>query len=213
MRSKILLALLPLLSLVGCLLIREPADSSLKFNPDGATGIIVGSITHGQKKGSPDFAQIQFTKTDRKADGLVKSGAVLGFGSEGKDFPDDPTIRGTIFAFELPAGDYHFDVWYIQDSNIMISPSVRLQPLAFTVQPGSVTYVGNFFAEPVVVNNVLGTQTAVGGSAKWIDNFKRDLPLIAKKYPGIPLELITDKTMDDHAWVGVPMKRTVTIYH
>ena len=204
MRSNVLLTLLPLLGLIGC--VSYPADSSLQFNPDSGNGIIVGSLT----KARPGYySEVEFESIDRKQKALVWMAANafnFRFGSNGKDFPDDPTIQGTIFAFELPAGEYHFLSWDIQDSddkNWVIIHPVNPPALPFTVKAGAVTYLGNLFIDPV-----LGHQgervVVIDGKATWLDRSERDLPRITKKYPGIPQALIVNETIDGRPWIGLP---------
>ncbi len=112
--------------------------------------------------------------------------------------PDDfrtPNSNGGVFVFSLPAGEYIFHNFRLYQSNGYFEQNwTSKEPYAipFVVQPNKVNYVGEIKLIPHTGKNFFGMQIHAGGI--WVINeqWDRDIEVLSRKHPEIPLEEIVN---------------------
>ena len=152
-----------------------------------STGVAVGSITY---EGGYGAYRIYLQSVADKKSYRIEHGSsqtlnpVLAFKGE----TPDPVLkrRGSVFAVELPAGDYSVSGWQIRVSSFDVFPSAPTG-LTFKVEPGKSIYRGNF--DFVVTDTFMRNPTRA--EVKLSDNRAKDIESLKVKFPriaAVPLE-------------------------
>ena len=89
----------------------------------------------------------------------------------GPEFDNDLNAKGGTFATVVPAGAYAIRGWRIQQGATVYAPNSPIE-IPFTVEPGKVTYVGNFHFHK---SDVVSLE----------DRSARDLPILRSRYEGV----------------------------
>lgn len=151
-------------------------DEQYRPTSTNGNGIVIGSITY-----QGNYAEYQVVYR-RRPDGPP---AFVHHGESAKLIPYIPKgdfennePKGSLYAIELPEGDYEIYNWHVFCGAYRIAPLQEFS-LPFHVQAGKVTYVGNtHFLETskrfLAVTGVSVTQS---------DESARDLAVFMRKYP------------------------------
>jgi hypothetical protein len=154
---------------------------------DSKTGVLVGSfsrITERQEHVShaiyfqhenPDYLPYEIRS--------FHGNDMLGLHPE-DDFHESDR-EGLLFAFVLPAGNYHFVSYALESGEGHWRPTKPFS-VPFKVEAGKVNYVGDIH---LVVNegkDIFGMTTAKGGKFHFINAKNKDIPILKNKYPDIP---------------------------
>jgi len=109
------------------------------------------------------------------------------------DFTDH---QGNVHAVVLPAGKYYLAAWM---ANPYMNP-VRIPKAEFSVAPGEMVYLGEYFSS-----------TGSNGAALGIfrDQHERDLKIVAQKNPELARASIVTRIAEFNGWaVGSPESRS-----
>lgn len=124
-------------------------------------------------------------------------GGVLAF-DKGEVFGMDKDINSggiaaNVFVQRLPAGIYAFvgaEFWANYGMYGTATGRGKLaRPVPFVVRPGQVTYIGSFIGSTEWRRNLLGREP-VAGYFIVTDASTRDLPLIERKFSGLPKPIV-----------------------
>ena len=147
---------------------RQSVDADFKLNPNGTTGIAVGSITYDTGLG---VYSVSWTPS---AGGTGVYAGGVGYAMWpplGPEYDSDLKAKGGTFAVEVPAGEYTLQRWS-QRAGYMVYSSKRPIGLTFTVLPGKVTYLGNFHFNK-------------SDEVSLEDRSSRDIPILKARYGSV----------------------------
>lgn len=91
--------------------------------------------------------------------------------------------KGEVFAIELPAGTYRIWDWSVSSGYASIRP-INPISIEFKVEPGKVTYLGNF---DFIQTDSMGL-TVTGVEVLYSEQSEIDLDILLRKHPGITAE-------------------------
>lgn len=95
-------------------------------------------------------------------------------------------VFGQLKVIELPAGDYEFFNWSL---NNMFKPR-EAERLPFTIVAGRATYVGNLDLKVRVGRNAFGMKIVVDPRIFVVDQRERDLAVFRARYTAVPADRI-----------------------
>ncbi len=166
---RIVLLLGVLIGLNSCASL-EPDQSAIQAPP----GIAAGSVTYS---GRYSKYRVMYRQLPKGVSGSFEYGD-SGFPPPG-DFKDR-TLRGAVFAENLPAGEYEIYRWHIR-SGLFSVESTNPFSIRFRIDPTKVIYLGNFH---FTVTRSLGL-SVTGATLTYKDAIGRDLPVLKEKFPGV----------------------------
>lgn len=146
---------------------RLSVAADYKLDPGSPTGIVVGSITYDTGLG---VYSVSWTPA---AGGRGYAGSV-GYSMWpplGPEYDPDLKAKGGTFAVEVPAGEYTLQRWS-QRAGYVIYSATRPIGLTFNVQPGKVTYLGNF-------------HFLKSDEVSLEDRSSRDIPVLKTRYAAV----------------------------
>ena len=194
MSKNLTLASLAVLMLAGCTSMAPDAARGARFQPDGDTGILAGSVS--SENADNFFTQdtnLYFTSvTDPKA---LSAHITVNDHCKHEE-PDFTQPCGKVFAIILKPGQYKLSRWYVsaQDGDVLIGPQQWEGPTV-TVQPGKVVYVGNIHI--VYDNDIPGA--GLDGWRAWphvTDQHERDISVLLKKVPSVEAGDVTTAVLE-----------------
>ena len=157
---------------------------------DGPTGQIVGTVGVYIEPGVENqfyLNHLYFRSLDGHTAGNI-SFAETELASQETHYTTD-VEKGSVFALELPAGDYEFyDLKFLRnDGGGQWGFRSRNEfSLPFVVVAGQATYLGSFIAHGEGIDGDRPWTATFGGQFRVSDQFERDRQLIAELHPDIP---------------------------
>lgn len=157
--------------------------------PESQRAAVFGTIT--AEMGGPSGPMSRYMLKYRNVE--TKEEAWLSI-NPGMDSSGDPELYerrrtvGTLFDVSLPAGRYEFfDVWFVAATGFGSTEYRAREPFSvpFTIEAGTLNYLGEFRAYPIVGRNLLGMSLPGGGYFVVLDRERRDTQLLAKRR-GVP---------------------------
>ena len=158
--------------------------SSEKLN--GETGVLVGSFTRLPDRQEHVSHAVYFQREGEQREYQIMSfhgTDVLGLYP--KDDFENKNRKGLLFAFVLPAGDYHFVSYSLESGEGHWKPTSPFS-VPFKVQAGKVNYVGDIQLDVHEGTDMFGMRTAKGGTFHFINAKNKDMPMLKAKYPDLP---------------------------
>lgn len=161
---------------------------------------------------APDKAVVIFTVShDRDPSSVFKRGANVKFFVELRDatrgqalprvFSNMETLSpmmtspfddvwGRVFVREVEPGRIEFTTWEVLQDNgplgtRVVQPRAQPTPIAFEVEAGTVTYIGNLHAELLWAKNPMRIDILAGAIPEVRHQPDRDLPRVYAEYPGL----------------------------
>lgn len=178
-----------IMTLAGCATTITPnSPDDLKAERlNDQTGILVGSFTRLPERQEHVSHTLYFQQEEIEQ----RPYEIMSFhgndvlGLYPRDDFQEQDRKGLLFAFALPAGNYHFVSYSLESGEGHWRPT---QPFSvpFTVEPGKVNYVGDIQLVVHEGQDIFGMTTARGGTFHFMNARKKDLPLLKAKYPDIP---------------------------
>lgn len=151
----------------------------------GSSGMLVASLTvSGYVPGS------MWLQLFRAGDTTPRHSIPINIASFGLDWSPGSgasgrSMQGRLAAVEIPPGQYEFGRWVMTVANRAAYTSSARIGSRFAVGPGEVVYVGNIHID---VQN--SASASLPYRVEVNDERKRDLPLLAKKYPELKPEAV-----------------------
>jgi hypothetical protein len=193
-----LLSLALLLGLQACA--QSAAEKpEFSFSPGRGTGVIVGSVTESYQASYGTTLTIEFEQVGGTRKGSIFTTSVLMTATD-NDFKQVSGLRGTVYAVELPAGEYKMTGWEFKWGTVTVEPAQQ-RPIAFTVLPNEVAYLGNVHAtlsESRVP--IIGAPRIDAAAIGIRDEGERDAAVVRRKYPTLSSVQIRPRLLDASAW-------------
>lgn len=137
---------------------------------DESIGIAAGSITIEAKCGVPNWIyRIDVSNVKTNDTYIIKTPLFKQ--------ADEKLKNGWPFAIKLPAGQYKITEWIISSH---LSSSLPID-ISFSVKAGTIAYLGNIHI--IETSHIICMAKSAIVSLE--DKYKRDIPLIKKRFPGI----------------------------
>lgn len=149
-----------------------------RLKADAAEGVITGSVSYS---GRYSGYRVYYRRVGGEELGYFEIGtgnALLPIVEKG-DFAIRG-LRGTVFAAQLPAGEYEMHRWIVSSGASTVTSTVPFS-ISFTVDSGKLVYLGNFH---FTTTSTMGL-TVTGARLSHRDAVERDLPVFQKKFPGL----------------------------
>ena len=169
------------LALSACVGPVPNVSESFKLDDASEQGVMVGSVKY---KGAVSGYKVYFRGLDNETTGYLEAGKglmLLPIPPRG----DFSTIKGELYATELPAGEYEAWQWDVH-SGAARTASTRPFSIKFNVRPGEITYIGSFI---FTVTKQLGL-TVTGVSVDYEERFAEDIAILRRDYPNLVGEQI-----------------------
>jgi hypothetical protein len=169
------------LLLSACMGPAPNVSDSFKLDDASERGVMVGSVKY---KGGLSGYRVFFRGLDNETKGYLEAGkglTLLPVSPRG----DFSTIKGDLYATELPAGEYEAWRWGV-DSGMAHTASARPFSIKFNIRPGAVTYIGSFI---FTVTKKLGL-TVTGVKVSYEERFAEDIAILRRDYPNLAGEQI-----------------------
>ncbi len=99
---------------------------------------------------------------------------------------EEADMEGVSFSLAMPEGQYSFCDFRLFRNGAYAQTSVSAKErfaVPFSIEAGTLTYVGEFRSVPVEGRNIFGLPIAVGGYWVISDRRERDIPLVLAKAP------------------------------
>lgn len=191
------------LALTACA--TKSVEKDFSLTPGSDKGLIIGSVT-AETTPSAYISETRFfyqKKTATPVPGFenpfiyVETGP--GYSVRGGDFE---YFNGTVFAIELPAGEYIFNDWRLINGEALEVIPINPRPVSFTVHGGRATYIGNLHMTFKEGKNLFDQPIITDGSPSIDDQSIRDIPLLLERYPNISRKSIDVRIIDGRPWGG-----------
>ncbi len=149
------------------------------------TGVLVGSFTRIPGQQEHVSHSVFFQQEGQEQ--LYKISSFHGNDVLGLYPSDDFTQsdrQGILFAFVLPAGDYHFVTYSLESEQGHWKPKKPFS-VPFKVEAGRVNYLGDIRIDVHEGKDPYGATIAQGGTFSFINEKTRDMPLLQGKYTNL----------------------------
>ena len=157
-----------------------------------STGILIGSFARNPAARAYYSQTFYFKNVQTNKIHEIKSQQTFNiFNGKTKDDFDTETSAGGVFAFSLPAGKYVFHNFRLYQSSGMFSQdwtSKQDYAIPFEVRADATNYVGEIKLDPMTGKTIFGLPAQAGGVWLISDQEARDVELLAKLRPEIPLK-------------------------
>jgi hypothetical protein len=178
-------------------------NSEFRLKPDARTGIVLFSTWMPEMTGAyTKYTLVKIFYRDITKSSLMPKTVLFYREMLFKpDVPSDfPQGYGLLRALELPPGDYEFMSWsVVANAGVTFYPK-KPRPLPFRVEAGRATYVGGFDLDARRGDNVFGAEVVFQPWLWVTDRRDRDLEVLPKKFPGIPLDRVDVRPVDPTPW-------------
>ncbi len=162
-------------------------STSYSFDEHQEKGVIIGSFVQEDKVYTNDLF---YRRLDSRKNDFVRMNPFLlpGFIYQG----DFQKVKGKLFVIDLEPGKYEF--YQVQIVGGSWNANSRVGPFPFTVEKGKIAYVGEYRLTKIVRDNRFSFN--VHGKFHFdrgvivSNKSKRDIELVATKYPEIDLDKI-----------------------
>jgi hypothetical protein len=207
LRNALLLFIAVLTSSCANNLLKPEGVSQASLTQDG--GILVGSFARNPKA-RPYYSQTFYFKnvqTNKIHEIKSQQQPFNLFNSKTRDDFHTATSVGGVFAFNLPAGQYVFHNFTLYESNGVFSQywgSKQDYAIPFEVRPNATNYVGEIKLDPMTGKSLFGIPVHTGGVWLISDQQARDLELLRKLRPEVPLTNVVS-VIPDHKDVFTPL--------
>ena len=195
-RKKALVVLSSIVfALSACTEVPLKPDTLTQSDLSAENGVLVGAISRGPAEWLYTTYAVQFREvgTTEMPETYVqmssKSFFYLGDPKFDDDFASDES-SGAIFAYVLPPGEYEFYQYYLHRGTGVGWVEFRSHDdfsIKFAIEPGRITYVGEFRADPVNGKNMFGIFVPAGIDLTLHNAQQRDLSILAAKYPNLDI--------------------------
>jgi hypothetical protein len=150
-------------------------------------GVVIFSVSHDESGGSVTDAIFYLDSENIVNRGVFKSRYGIADAlmpvAAGSDFSNR---RGHLYIIELDPGSHHFDSWQVECRGVRTYPRQAPPELAFEVQKGQATYIGNLHALLKVAKvGLFGLDEVVDTIPTVTDKQSEDIPLAIKKVPAL----------------------------
>lgn len=170
--------------------------------PEPQRAVIFGTITAELGPPGPPLSRylIRFRNVETKEEAHLNINPGMNIGNDGDpELYETKRTKGMLFDVTLPAGRYEFyDLWMVAVGLFGASTEYRpKQPFSipFTVEPGTVNYLGEFRAYPAFEKGAFGLARA-GGYFVVTDREARDTALFIKRRGSAPAQPIRKIALD-----------------
>jgi hypothetical protein len=203
MRRRQFIAVLLWPALLGGCMVRTPGggiDPSLAGGDPTRTGLVIGSFGVGRR--DTTFSQSALLI---RAVGAAKPAAAVELLTVFDDFPPnyrDDRIDATIFAIRLPAGRYEIYNYTLFQRGPFGGTTYSARQdfsLAFSVEPGRATYVGEYFVRPDTGRTGFGVATTQGAIFAVGEQRARDLNFARQQWPDFDFSTVIGAVPDPDA--------------
>lgn len=199
------LLLLCLCSLVsGC---QTTVQSNIRpdydFENNKDTGLIIGTVSHPEDVDDIVFSifRINYYSGNPKAVLKFRERSFLYSGHPAEFEFEDAGNKGKLFVLEFPAGEHSVDYYEIQAGFYGWQPKTAPTPLEFNIQPGEISYLGNFHMQ-TLKGKFLAGEFQLGGIPVINDQSDRDIQLFRKLYPDFSAHNIKLNVLHEGRWTN-----------
>ena len=186
---------------VGCTSMPTAIDPHAKI--DKSKGIILAAVTNDN---NPQVMDAWFFYRKKGSDEGLRMDAygMAGLLSKPNDFQGQEQRTGRLLALPLEPGEYELINWMLYIYQPLgygyLSPKTPPPPHSFTIDPGTVTYLGNLHIDTMVGTLFLGLPIPVGGNPDIIDRQELDISLMHTKYPNLNGWPVNISVPDRESW-------------
>lgn len=192
MLKKLLLLANAIFLLSGCASKYLMPDLITNDQLSGNNGVLIGSFSRNPN--APAYYSQTFFFRDLKTNEIhtIKSQQEFNiFSGKTSDEFDADNVKGSTFAFQLPAGKYilyNFSLYRPIGVGYTYYSSKADFAIPFEVTPNRVNYLGELKLEGARGKNILGMSVPAGGIWVISNQKERDIQILKAKMPGLPFE-------------------------
>lgn len=176
---RIILILIVVISLSGCVAMKQPIDpKTYVHNEKPGVGYVFGTVSQAIVDETYSWISIDHaapgSKVCYRASVSARHGSTINF--------ENPNEEYTVFLFEMPVGRHQVDDYGVGLRSSWLSPVNTPIPQVFDLREGDVLYVGNYFLLPRMGKNLFGVDVLASVIPAVRDEYDADVKRLLKKY-------------------------------
>ena len=200
-----LLAILPLILLIGCQTTNIRQDYSLDSTSGNNIALVVGSVTQNLESSKHTVSSFKIdyqSKSTTKTMYSQITNEFLGTLANKYEFKENDR-GGRLFVVEIESGRHSVDNFSINHNGgqLVLHPKVPPPSLEFDIKQGEIMYLGSFHIDIKSGKNLLGFAVPVGGVPSIGDMYDRDVKYFYEKYPQFNDENVINNTLHEGVWI------------